>query len=300
MLENGCLRSLNNGVQPFIVTVYGPTGSGKSQFIRNIISAQLIKPIPETVFFITPQHGTVPIEEKVSWEAQCVEGNYNVDCAPLTQTFKPKFINMSFNEAIEDHNLNIDSVNNVFSMAAKNGPICIVMDECMNQLGSSHSISSFFHAMPSKIFGKYPKCTGYTVIVVLHNMNPRHDRGNIKDLKIQSKCHIISPQLESSQISRFIKNYAFGFPVSLIPVLKDIVNHARMNSKYSWLIYNNVPACESFRWTYYSPDDQIKPVFMNLQSLFYQSCQDIRRVFRKRHYNHINYVKRLKPDNHFY
>ncbi|AAD45949.1 IVa2 (37.5kd) [Ovine adenovirus 7] len=293
LLKDGCIPSLNCGLQPFIVTVYGPTGSGKSQFIRNIISGKLIDPIPETIFFITPEKGTVPLEEKIAWKAQCVEGNYDAFSNPLTKTLNPKFIQLAFKDAISDTNLNIDNPDNIFCRAASEGSICIIIDECMNQLGSCHSISSFFHALPSKIFNRFAKCNGYTVVVVLHNMNPRHDRGNIKDLKIQSKCHVISPQLDSSQINRFIKNYSFGFPSALIPVLKDIVDHARVNSKYSWLIYNNVPITESFRWSYYSPSDQVKPIFMNLQSLFYQACMEIRRVFRKRTYTQNQYVKRL-------
>lgn len=297
LLYNGCIKSLNNGVQPFIVTVYGPTGSGKSQLIRNIIASGLIEPIPETIFFITPEAGTVPTEERLAWEAQCIEGSYTAKGEPKTKSLKPKFVTLSFKEAVSDDNLNIDSPTNVFGLAAKNGPVCIIMDECMNQLGSCHSISSFFHALPSKMFGKYSNCSGFTVIVVLHNMNPRHDRGNIKDLKIQSKCHVISPQLESSQVSRFIKNYSFGFNSALIPVVKDIVDHARLNSRYSWLLYNNVPGCEAFRWSYYSPDDQLRPMFMNIQSLFYHSCQEIRKIFRKRSYSQMQYIKRL---NTFY
>lgn len=292
-MNDGCIKTLNNGVQPFIITVYGPTGSGKSQFIRNIISSRLIEPHPETIFFITPESNTISTEEQMTWEMQCIEGNYTAECKPVTSKFRPIFIQLGFKDAINDENLNIDNSNNIFARAAEKGPIAIIIDECMNILGSYSPISSFFHALPSKIFSKFTKCTGYTVIVVLHNMNPRHDRGNIKDLKIQSKCHVISPQLESTQISRFIKNYSFGFPTALIAVLKDIVDHARMNSKYSWLIYNNVPACESFRWSYYSPDEQLKPVFMNVQSLFYNSCQEIRRVFRKRTYAQLQYIKKL-------
>ncbi|AFV70633.1 IVa2 [Bovine adenovirus 6] len=299
LLKNGCMKSLNYGIQPFIVTVYGPTGSGKSQFIRNIISSRLIEPSPETVFFITPEKGTVPLEEKIAWEAHCAEGNSDAQGNPVTSKFNPTLILLPFKDAISDNNLNIDNPDNIFCKAASDGPICIIMDECMNYLGNCHSISSFFHALPSKIFGRFPKCSGYTVIVVLHNMNPRHDRGNIKDLKIQSKCHVISPQLEVSQVHRFIKNYSFGFPSALIPVVKDILNHARLNSKYSWLIYNNVPVSESFRWSYYSPSDQIKPMFMNLQTLFYNSCLDIRRVFRKRTQAQLQYIKKINA-NPFY
>ncbi|ASU50469.1 IVa2 protein [Odocoileus adenovirus 1] len=300
MLHNECITSINYGIQPFIITIYGPTGSGKSQFIRNIISGHLIQPSPETVFFITPEKGTIPTEEKIAWEAQCIEGNYDAMGNPLSKTFQPVFIPISFREAIDDNNLNLDNPENIFCKAAEKGPICIIIDECMNQLGSCHSISSFFHALPSKIFGRFSKCTGYTVLVVLHNMNPRHDRGNIKDLKIQSKCHVISPQLESTQITRFIKNYSFGFPPSLIPVLKDIIDHARMNSKYSWLIYNNVPVCESFRWSYYSPSEQIKPIFMDLQGMFYNACAEIRKVFRKRAHSQNQYVKRISSNPFFF
>lgn len=291
---DGHMKSLNYGVQPFICAVYGPTGSGKSQFLRNIISSQLIDPLPETVFFVTPEKGTVTNEERLTWQAQCVEGAFSANCIPLTKTFSPTFVPLAFREAISDENLSIENPNNIFVEAAKNGPICIVIDECMNQLGCCRSISSFFHAMPSKIVGRFPKCTGYTVMVVLHNMNPRSDRGNIKDLKIQAKCHIISPQLESQQVNRFIKNFSFGFPSPLIPVVKDVVDFARMNSKYSWLVYSCVPICESLRWSFYTPEEQLKPLYMNLQALMYEACHNIRKVFNKRVYSRNLYAIKRK------
>nr|QRV11642.1 IVa2 [Bat mastadenovirus] len=37
-LKNGNCTSLNYTTQPLIATVYGPTGSGKSQLLRNILS----------------------------------------------------------------------------------------------------------------------------------------------------------------------------------------------------------------------------------------------------------------------
>lgn len=291
--KNGNITSLNGGVQPFICTIYGPTGSGKSQFIRNLISSQMLDPKPETVFFITPQIGTVPPTERLAWKAQCVEGVFNAKGEPLTSVMEPTFVQLTFDEATTEQNLNVTHPNNVYSKAAQRGPICIVMDECMNQLGSAPPMSAMFHALPSKILGRFPKCTGFYVIVVLHNMNPRQDRGNIKDLKIQSKCHVISPQLETSQITRFIKMYGFGFAPALIPVIKDIVNHARQNSKFSWLVYNNAPINESVRWAYYSPNDQLKPIFMDLQNIYLQTCQDIRRVFKKKYDSRHNYYRRL-------
>ncbi|AIZ35764.1 IVa2 [Psittacine adenovirus 3] len=293
LFPGGELKSINHGVQPFIVTVYGPTGSGKSQFIRNVLSSRLIDPVPETIFFVTPEKSTVTPEEKLAWEAQCAEGSRTAQNEPLGASLVPAFVAVSFPEAVSDENLSLENPNNIFSKAARKGPICIIIDECMNQLGSCHSISMFFHALPSKIFGRYPKCNGYTVIVVLHNMNPRHDRGNIKDLKIQSKCHIISTQLEMAQIMRFLRSYSFGYPTALLPVLRDIVSHARMNTPYSWIIYNNVPVKESLRWSFYTPCSGLRPIFMNLQTLFYMSCQEIRRVFRKRAYSQMQYIKRL-------
>lgn len=292
--KDGCLKSLNYGVQPFICTVYGPTGSGKSQFLRNIISGHLVEPTPETIFFITPEKGTVTQEERMSWEAQCLEGAYNGRGEPITKTLSPKFVSLSFSEAISDENLSIDCPDNIFVKYAKKGPLCIIIDECMTQLGSCKSMSMFFHALPSKIFGRFPACSGYTVLVVLHNMNPRADKGNIKDLKIQSKCHIISPQLEAHQITRFIKSYSFGFPTPLTAVIKDIADFARMHSKFSWLVYNNVPVCESFRWNYYTPEDQLKPLYIDLQGIMYEACHAIRKVFNKRLHSRLSYVNSIK------
>ncbi|QJR83087.1 IVa2 [Bearded dragon adenovirus 1] len=287
---SGMVKSLNYHVQPFICVVYGPTGCGKSQFLRNVLSSQLLDPAPETVFFVTPESGTVRKEEKMAWQAQCVEGAYDCKGRPITNTLKPSYVELPFHQCMSEENLQVDHPSNVFVNAAKKGPLCVVIDECMNLLGTHRSISSFFHALPSKILGRFPQCTGYYVLVVLHNMNPRHDRGNIKDLKIQAKCHIISPQLESPQVLRFIRNYSFGFHSALISILKDMVDYARLHVPFSWLIYSNVPPCESFRWMYYSPEENLRPLYMDLQSIMHESCQAIRKVFNKKMYSRNAYM----------
>lgn len=295
-LVDGKIPTINDDVQPFIVTVYGPTGSGKSQFIRNIISSQLLRPPAETIFLITPDKSMLPVEEIASWKAQCVEGSYNAKLQPLTKRFVPKFIQLGFDEAIAEHNLVVDNPKNVFSAHAAKGPICVIMDECMNKLSSAPAVSSFFHAMPSKLLGRFPLCSGYTVIIVLHNMCPRHDRGTIKDLKIQSKCHIISPQIDPAQISRFIKTYSFGMTPHLISVMLDIVNHIRAKNKYSWLIYNNCPSDEAFRWSYYTPDDGITPIYVNLQSIYSEMAKEIRALMLNRQSARNCYVRKLNKN----
>lgn len=295
-LCRGKIPTINDGVQPFIVTVYGPTGSGKSQFIRNIMSSQLIQPPAETVFLITPDKSMIPAEEIASWKAQCVEGAYNANVKPITKKLIPTFVQLSFDEAIAEHNLAIDNPKNVFALQASKGPICVIMDECMNKLSGVTAVSSFFHAMPSKLLGRFPLCSGYTVIVVLHNMCPRHDRGTIKDLKIQSKCHIISPQIDPQQICRFIKTYSFGMTPQLISVMLDILNHVRTKNKYSWLIYNNCPTDEAFRWSYYTPEDEITPIYMNLQSIYCEMAKEIRSVLLARQSAKRHYVKTLNKN----
>ncbi|QEJ80750.1 IVa2 protein [Amniota adenovirus 1] len=296
-LKNGKIPSINDGVQPFIVTVYGPTGSGKSQFIRNIISSQLIQPPAETIFLITPDKSMIPNEEIASWRAQCVEGAYDAKSRPITKRLIPNFIQLSFDEAIADNNLTIDNHNNIFSQYASKGPICVIMDECMNKLSSVNAVSSFFHAMPSKLLGRFPLCNGYTVIVVLHNMCPRHDRGTIKDLKIQSKCHIISPQIDPNQISRFIRTYSFGMTPCLISIMLDIINHVRANNKYSWLIYNNCPTNEAFRWSYYTTEGGITPIYINLQSIYCEMAKEIRSMMISRQTSKRHYIKHLNKND---
>lgn len=51
--EDGSCSSLNYQLQPVIGVIYGPTGCGKSQLLRNLLSSQLINPPPETVFCIS-------------------------------------------------------------------------------------------------------------------------------------------------------------------------------------------------------------------------------------------------------
>lgn len=285
--SNGGCTSLNYHVQPVIGVIYGPTGSGKSQLLRNLLSSQLISPSPETIFFIAPTVDMIPHQEMLAWETQILEGNFKSGpegtLVPQSGTTIPKFVKMSYDEFSNEQNYNISDPNNVFVQAAQKGPIAIIMDECMENLGSHKPVAKFFHAFPSKLHDRFPKCTGYTVLVALHNMNPRRDlAGNIATLKIQSKFHIISPKMHPSQLSRFINMYTKGMPAAMTLLLKDIFNYCNMNGQYDWIIYNTTPETEDMQWLYLNPSDGIMPMYMNVQRMLYYVMEKISRVIGNR------------------
>lgn len=278
--SNGTCKSLNFHVQPLIGVVYGPTGSGKSQLLRNLLSSQLIYPPPETVFFITPQIDMIPPQEIAAWETQICEGNYQAGeentIVPQSGSLMPTFVKMAYSDLTADHNYDVTDPNNLFAKAASKGPIAIVIDECMEDLGSHKGIAKFFHAFPSKLHDRFPKCTGYTVLVVLHNMNPRRDLGgNISNLRIQAKLHIVSPKMHPMQLNRFINNYTKGLPLPISLLLKDIINYHRMHSKYDWVMYNTQPVNEAMEWMYLSPNDGLMPMYLNVQSELYKCLEKI-------------------------
>lgn len=285
--NDGSCKSLNFNIQPLIGVVYGPTGCGKSQLLRNLISSKLITPAPETVFFVTPQVDMIPPQEITAWETQICEGNFmhtsNGILIPQSGTLMPDFVKMSFSELCEEHNYDVTHPNNVFAKAAEKGPIAIIMDECMEELGSHKGVSKFFHAFPSKLHDKFPKCTGYTVLVVLHNMNPRKDLGgNISNLKIQSKMHIISPKMHPSQLNRFINTYTKGLPTAISLLLKDIFNFHSQQSNYDWIIYNTCPPHESLQWLYLHPFEGLMPMYLNVQCFLYKILEKINTVIVNR------------------
>ncbi|AEK98446.1 IVa2 [Titi monkey adenovirus ECC-2011] len=284
---DGTCRSLNYNMQPVIGVIYGPTGCGKSQLLRNLMSTQLIQPAPETVFFIAPQVDMIPPSEIKAWEMQIFEGNYapgpEGTLIPQSGTLTPKFIKMSYDELTQDHNYDVTDPRNAFARAAARGPIAIIMDECMENLGGHKGVAKFFHAFPSKLHDKFPKCTGYTVLVVLHNMNPRRDLGgNIANLKIQAKMHLISPRMHPSQLSRFINTYTKGLPVAISMLLKDIFSHHAQTSQYDWIIYNTTPEHEALQWLYLHPREGLMPMYLNVQTHLYRVLEKIHRTLTDR------------------
>lgn len=285
--EDGSCTSLNYHLQPVIGVIYGPTGCGKSQLLRNLLSAQLVTPAPETVFFIVPQVDMIPPSEIKSWEMQICEGNYvpgpEGTIIPQSGTLCPKFVKLSYDDLTLDHNYDVSDPENIFAQAAARGPIAIIMDECMENLGSHKGVSKFFHAFPSKLHDKFPKCTGYTVFVVLHNMNPRRDlAGNIANLKIQSKLHIMSPRMHPTQLNRFINTYTKGLPLAISLLLKDIFNYHAQRCCYDWIIYNTNPEHEALQWSYLHPKDGLMPMYLNIQAHLYKILEHIHRVLNDR------------------
>lgn len=285
--SDGTCKSLNYDMQPLIGIIYGPTGCGKSQLLRNLMSSKAIRPTPETVFFITPQIDMMPPQEILAWESQICEGNYEAGpqntFIPQSGCIKPEFIQLNYEELLKEHNHNVAHPNNIFAHAAKKGPIAIIMDECMEELGGHKSIAKFFHAFPSKLHDKFPQCTGYTLLVVLHNMNPRKDlAGNISTLKIQAKMHIISPKMHPSQLSRFINTYTKSLPLPICLLLKDIFNFHATHCKYDWIIYNCNPLHEALQWIYMNPVEGLMPMYLNVQTLLYTVLQKIHKTKQDR------------------
>nr|WEG79784.1 encapsidation protein IVa2 [Human adenovirus 108]WEG80080.1 encapsidation protein IVa2 [Human adenovirus 108]WEG80721.1 encapsidation protein IVa2 [Human adenovirus 108]WRT27492.1 encapsidation protein IVa2 [Human adenovirus C108] len=285
--DDGSCSSLNYQLQPVIGVIYGPTGCGKSQLLRNLLSSQLISPTPETVFFIAPQVDMIPPSELKAWEMQICEGNYapgpDGTIIPQSGTLRPRFVKMAYDDLILEHNYDVSDPRNIFAQAAARGPIAIIMDECMENLGGHKGVSKFFHAFPSKLHDKFPKCTGYTVLVVLHNMNPRRDMaGNIANLKIQSKMHLISPRMHPSQLNRFVNTYTKGLPLAISLLLKDIFRHHAQRSCYDWIIYNTTPQHEALQWCYLHPRDGLMPMYLNIQSHLYHVLEKIHRTLNDR------------------
>lgn len=296
--EDGTCKSLNFNVQPLIGVIYGPTGSGKSQLLRNLISSQLINPPPETVFFVTPQIDMIPPQEIAAWETQICEGNYQAgeECTivPQSGSLMPNFVKLSYSELTAESNYNVTDPSNVFARAASRGPIAIIIDECMEDLGGHKGVAKFFHAFPSKLHDRFPKCTGYTVLVVLHNMNPRRDLGgNISNLRIQAKLHIMSPKMHPMQLNRFINNYTKGLPLPISLLLKDIINYHRMHSRYDWVMYSTQPVNDAMEWLYLSPKDGLMPMYLNVQTEVYRALEKIHRALTEKE-RHSRYYRSRK------
>ncbi|QNQ79207.1 maturation protein/encapsidation protein IVa2 [Mastadenovirus porcusquartum] len=296
---NGSCKSFNFDLQPVIGVIYGPTGCGKSQLLRNLLSSQLISPQPETIFLVAPNIDMIPPQEMLAWETQIYEGNFQQGpqgtYTPLSGTLQPTFVKLPYTELLQDYNYDVTHPKNVFARAAEAGPIAIILDECMEDIGASHPVSKFFHAFPSKLHDRYPKCTGYTLLVVLHNMNPRRDiSGNISTLKIQSKFHIISPKMHPTQLNRFINTYTKGLPTAISLLLKDIFNFHNTHSKYDWIIYQTSPPNDCFQWMYMSPLEGLIPMYLNVHTFLYSVLEHIHKVLTNRQRWNRQYRKRSK------
>nr|WGL40793.1 IVa2 [Tawny frogmouth aviadenovirus A] len=285
-LVRGSLPSINMGKQPVIGVIYGPTGSGKSHLLRAIISCQMLDPLPETVIFITPEKNMIPPIEQTSWNLQLIESNY--DCkedgtfAPRTSTFRPDFLELSYDEATAPQHLNIDHPDNIYVRAARLGPVAVVMDECMDRLCSGSSISVLFHALPSKLFARSAKCTAFYVLVVLHNMAPRTAIGNVPTLKVNAKLHIVSCHVPQFQFARFLYAFAHNISKDVLALLKAYFAYLQQKQRFSWILYTPDPVTESFRWCTIDKDYSIIPLNVNIQEAFSRAARLVLAFAHKR------------------
>ena len=276
-LVGGQLPSINMDKQPVIGVIYGPTGSGKSHLLRALISCNMLHPIPETVIFITPEKNMIPPVEQTAWNLQLIESNY--DCkddgtfAPRTCTFNPEFIEMTYDEATSPENLNIEHPDNIYVNTSRQGPIAIIMDECMDKLCSGSSVSVLFHALPSKLFARSAHCTAFYIFVVLHNLAPRTAIGNVPTLKVNAKVHILSCHIPQFQFSRFLYSFAHNISKELVVLLKAYFAYLQQNQKFSWITYTPDPVSDSFRWCVLDQRYSILPLNINVQEKFLRASK---------------------------
>lgn len=207
-LINQELPSINMNTFPFVSLIIGPTGSGKSQLLRNLLGYKKIQPMPEAVIFITPSKGTISHDEILLWKTQLQEGNYsskNNNIYPTTSVLNIEFIECAFDDVITKENLDINNENSIFSQWSKKGPVCVILDECMQKLIQKPNISPLYCSLPSKLSSKYGH--PFYMFVVLHNVNPLSGNGNnIMDLKVQTKLHILSTKNQPLQMAHFVNN----------------------------------------------------------------------------------------------
>ncbi|UZE89980.1 IVa2 [Human adenovirus 41] len=297
--EDGSCSSLNYQLQPVIGVIYGPTGCGKSQLLRNLLSSQLINPPPETVFFIAPQVDMIPPSEIKAWEMQICEGNYapgpEGTIIPQSGTLLPRFVKMAYDELTLEQNYDVSHPNNIFAKAAAKGPIAIIMDECMENLGGHKGVSKFFHAFPSKLHDKFPKCTGYTVLVVLHNMNPRRDLGgNIANLKIQAKMHLISPACILPNLIDLLILLPRDYPWPLACSLRTYFSFMPKNPVTTGLFTTPPPSMTPSSGPTSTPRDGLMPMYLNIQAHLYRVLENIHKVLNDRDRWSRAYRKRNK------
>ncbi|WPS63610.1 encapsidation protein IVa2 [Aviadenovirus phalacrocoracidae] len=295
-LDRGQLPSINMGKQPVIGVIYGPTGSGKSHLVRALISCNMLKPIPETVIFVSPEKNMIPPVEQTAWNLQLIESNF--DCredgtiAPRTCTFRPEFVELTYDEATTPQNLNIDHPDNIYVKASQRGPLAIVMDECMDKLCSGSSVSVLFHALPSKLFARCAHCTAFYIFVVLHNMAPRTAIGNVPTLKVNAKMHIVSCHIPQFQFSRFLYAFAHNISKDLVVLLKAYFAYLQQNQRFSWVMYTPDPVSESFRWCLIDREYNIIPLNVNIQEKFAKAAKLVVK-FIEAHRRHFQAPQKL-------
>lgn len=102
----------------------------------------------------------IPPSELKAWEMQICEGNYapgpEGTFIPQSGTLRPKFIKMAYDDLTQEHNYDVSDPRNVFARAAAHGPIAIIMDECMENLGGHKGVSKFFMLFPLSCMINFP------------------------------------------------------------------------------------------------------------------------------------------------
>lgn len=294
-LRKNELPSINMGLYPLVGLIIGPTGSGKSQFLRNLLGYKKLQPPPEYVIFITPTKGMLSQDEITLWKTQLQEGNYSMseDIYPTTNVFKIEFLEYAFDEIITQDNLNSNNENSIFYICARKGPTCVILDECMQKLIQKTNISPLYCSLPSKLSSKFGNA--FYMFVVLHNVNPTSGNGNnIMDLKAQAKLHILSTKNQPMQLAKFVHNRSGGMNNMARTILMNSIVSEK-NTNYSFILYNTSPLRESFQWCCINDGGKsILPLCMDLQTLLLNSLLSICNVCIQKIKNKNRYEKDKK------
>ena len=256
--ENKTLKTMNNQQPVFICAIYGQTRSGKTVLMRNILTHGLLDPFPKTIFVVTPCNDMIDPVEQEAWNTNIIDGMYKPkqhEISPTTIFSNATIVFRSFNDFITPDNLNIDNEESEIVRASKDGPICIVLDDCMSNIINSKNFSQLYHTLPSKLSSKHEKCTGFYVFTLLHNLFPKAGSGNnIKDMKNQCKMHFISSKNETDQINLFVMKNSRMLSNKVNAIIGCIIQHLYDEEPYSFAVHAS-HLNDSSQWMIYSPQN---------------------------------------------
>lgn len=254
---------------PFAFLVYGPSGSGKTALLQHMLSCGELGAY-STVIVVHPSSCLVDPAGVLCWKTCAKDAvSSKQDCAPVKNVPVVKTMNFPEYEKLCTNDSSDTGVSSAFIQLSKEGPMLVVLDDCMDDISKSKN-GALFHSVLTKTMQN----SGCPIVmaVTLHNLFPSSN-GAMSTLKSMAKASAFHYSFPYARMLEFTRRLGGAYG----PIEKQYLEHQILladgqGDRRNFFLHHSE---SRDKWARLSINKGTEPFFLPIVSLYLQFLNKI-------------------------